>query len=54
YKLRKHIGKAVQVRSKGQFGAGTVQAATMTPPKPKLSYTQVVEYTFLAEFDFLR
>ncbi|KAJ7792289.1 hypothetical protein B0H14DRAFT_2288394, partial [Mycena olivaceomarginata] len=29
-------------------------AATLNPPMPRLSYEQVVEYAFLADFDILR
>ncbi|KAF8209728.1 hypothetical protein K438DRAFT_1959963 [Mycena galopus ATCC 62051] len=56
YKLRKHIAKALQVRSKAIKSAldrYNVAAAAMTPPKPQLVWAQVVEYAFLAEFDLL-
>ncbi|KAF8143379.1 hypothetical protein K438DRAFT_1993896 [Mycena galopus ATCC 62051] len=57
YKLRKHIVKALQVRSKAVKSAPeryNVAAAAIAPPKPQLSWAQVVEYAFLAEFDLLR
>ncbi|KAF8144404.1 hypothetical protein K438DRAFT_1992863 [Mycena galopus ATCC 62051] len=56
YKLRKHITKALQVCSKAVKSAlerYNVAAAAMAPPKPQLSWAQVVEYAFLAEFDLL-
>ncbi|KAF8144514.1 hypothetical protein K438DRAFT_1910939 [Mycena galopus ATCC 62051] len=57
YKLRKHIAKALQVRSKAvklALERYNVAAAAMAPPKLQLSWAQVVEYAFLAEFDLLR
>ncbi|KAJ6481410.1 hypothetical protein DFH09DRAFT_950547 [Mycena vulgaris] len=57
YKLRKHIAKALQARSKAVKAAITRYndaANTMTPPRINLSWEQVVEYAFLADFDLLR
>ncbi|KAJ7866376.1 hypothetical protein B0H14DRAFT_3442365 [Mycena olivaceomarginata] len=57
YKLRKHIAKALQVRSKAVKTAlqkYNNAAAAMDPPKPHLAWEKVIEYTFLAEFDLLR
>ncbi|KAJ6586510.1 hypothetical protein DFH09DRAFT_1245702 [Mycena vulgaris] len=57
YKLRKHIAKALQARSKAVKNAITTYnevAETMTPLKPTLSWEEVVEYAFLADFDLLR
>ncbi|KAJ6590434.1 hypothetical protein DFH09DRAFT_1306980 [Mycena vulgaris] len=57
YKLRKHITKALQARSKAVKNTITTYnevAQTMTPPKPTLDWEQVVEYAFLADFDLLR
>ncbi|KAJ6476159.1 hypothetical protein C8R45DRAFT_1054631 [Mycena sanguinolenta] len=57
YKLRKHIAKALQARSKAVKNAiirYNEIAATMTPPKPTLDWEEVVEYAFLADFDLLR
>ncbi|KAJ6492318.1 hypothetical protein C8R45DRAFT_1096332 [Mycena sanguinolenta] len=57
YKMRKHIAKALQAQSKAirnaidQYNA---VAEDMTPPKPTLSWEEVVNYGFLAEFDILR
>ncbi|KAJ7820326.1 hypothetical protein B0H14DRAFT_3089255 [Mycena olivaceomarginata] len=45
YKLRRHIAKALQARSK---------AVPLDPPLASLTWEQVVEYTFLADFDILR
>jgi hypothetical protein len=56
YKLRKHIAKALQVRSKAIKAAfakynDTVEA--MEPPMPTLDWEDVVECTFLADFYLL-
>ncbi|KAJ7864211.1 hypothetical protein B0H14DRAFT_2574435 [Mycena olivaceomarginata] len=56
-KLRKHIAKALQARSKAvrtvleRYNAA---ASVMTPPKRLLAWDEVVGYAFLAEFDLLR
>jgi hypothetical protein len=57
YKMRKHIAKALQARSKAV--KNTIEryndaAAALNPPMPRLSWEQVVEYAFLADFDILR
>ncbi|KAJ7748091.1 hypothetical protein B0H16DRAFT_1663553 [Mycena metata] len=57
YKLRKHIAKALQARSKGVKAAlerYNEAAAAMTPPRTQLSWEQIVDYAFLADFDLLR
>ncbi|KAF8128329.1 hypothetical protein K438DRAFT_2000344 [Mycena galopus ATCC 62051] len=57
YKMRKHIAKALQARSKAVKNAidrYNDAAITLDPPMPRLSWEQVVEYTFLADFDILR
>ncbi|KAJ7080779.1 hypothetical protein B0H15DRAFT_924340 [Mycena belliarum] len=57
YKLRKHIAKALQVRSKAVKAAidrYNAAAEAMLPPKVTLTWEQVVEYAFLADFDLLR
>ncbi|KAJ7138739.1 hypothetical protein C8R43DRAFT_1089295 [Mycena crocata] len=57
YKLRKHIAKALQARSKAVKAAierYNDAAASMTPPREALTWEQVVEYAFLADFDLLR
>ncbi|KAJ7836943.1 hypothetical protein B0H13DRAFT_2422497 [Mycena leptocephala] len=57
YKLRKHIAKALQARSKAVKTAITKYneaAVAMRPPKPTLTWEEVVEYAFLADFDLLR
>ncbi|KAJ6555622.1 hypothetical protein DFH09DRAFT_1248404 [Mycena vulgaris] len=57
YKMRKHIAKALQARSKAvrsaieQYNAAAV---TLDPPMAMLTWEQVVEYAFLADFDILR
>ncbi|KAF8181741.1 hypothetical protein K438DRAFT_2169043 [Mycena galopus ATCC 62051] len=57
YKMRTHIAKSLQARSKAIRGAidryNTV-ASSMDPPMPCLSWDEVVNYCFLAEFDILR
>ncbi|KAJ7078299.1 hypothetical protein B0H15DRAFT_924811 [Mycena belliarum] len=57
YKLRKHIAKALQSRSKAVKSAierYNSAADAMTPPQPNLSWEQVVDYAFLSDFDLLR
>ncbi|KAJ7787485.1 hypothetical protein B0H14DRAFT_3095373 [Mycena olivaceomarginata] len=57
YKMRKHIAKALQARSKAVKNAidrYNDAAALLEPPMPKLTWEEVVEYAFLADFDILR
>ncbi|KAF8153713.1 hypothetical protein K438DRAFT_1987421 [Mycena galopus ATCC 62051] len=57
YKLRSHIAKALQARSKGIRNAidrYNEVALAMAPLMPTLSWDEVVKYGFLAEFDILR
>ncbi|KAJ7151899.1 hypothetical protein C8R43DRAFT_1087929 [Mycena crocata] len=57
YKMRKHIAKALQARSKAVRNAidrYNTAAIMLDPPMPLLSWDQVVEYAFLADFDILR
>ncbi|KAJ7445930.1 hypothetical protein FB451DRAFT_1343603 [Mycena latifolia] len=57
YKVRKHIAKALQARSKAVKAAierYNIAADAMVPPKVTLSWEQVVEYAFLSDFDLLR
>ncbi|KAJ6456531.1 hypothetical protein C8R45DRAFT_943716 [Mycena sanguinolenta] len=57
YKMRKHIAKALQARSKAVKNAierYNTAAAALEPPMPSVSWEQVVEYAFLADFDILR
>ncbi|KAF7341883.1 hypothetical protein MSAN_02043900 [Mycena sanguinolenta] len=57
YKLRKHIAKALQARSKGVRTAldrYNDAAAALSPPRTQLTWEQIVEYAFLADFDLLR
>ncbi|THU80237.1 hypothetical protein K435DRAFT_823707 [Dendrothele bispora CBS 962.96] len=57
YKLRKHMGHALKSRSQAirtaldQYNAA---AASLKPPKPALTWEQIVECTFLSDFDLLR
>ncbi|KAJ7794775.1 hypothetical protein B0H14DRAFT_2392274 [Mycena olivaceomarginata] len=57
YKMRKHIAKALQARSKAVKNAierYNNAAGLLHPPMPSLTWEQVVEYAFLADFDILR
>ncbi|KAJ6600047.1 hypothetical protein DFH09DRAFT_902016 [Mycena vulgaris] len=57
YKLRKHIAKALQVRSKTIRRALTrynTAAAALTPRRRSLTWAEVIEYAFLSDFDILR
>lgn len=57
YKLRKHIAKALQARSRAVRTAlqnYNVAAAALRPARPSLTWEQVVEYAFLSDFDLLR
>ena len=56
YKLRKHIGNALKARSKAVHTAlqnYNVTAQALVPPRPALSWDDVMEYAFLADFDLL-
>ena len=57
YKLRRQIGKALQRRSeaiKNALNRYNTQAIKLTPPRPTLSWKEIVDYSFLGEFDLLR
>ncbi|KAJ7027673.1 hypothetical protein C8F04DRAFT_964922 [Mycena alexandri] len=57
YKLRKHIAKALQVRSQAIRNALKTynnSAKSIVPPGRQLSWSEVIEYAFLADFDLLR
>ncbi|KAJ6591458.1 hypothetical protein DFH09DRAFT_1244592 [Mycena vulgaris] len=57
YKMRKHIAKVLQARSKAVRTAiehYNSAACALSPPMRQLSWEQVVEYAFLADFDILR
>lgn len=57
YKMRKHIAKALQARShaiRACLERYNSAASKLSPPRPKLTWNQVVEYAFLADFDLLR
>ncbi|KAJ7089281.1 hypothetical protein B0H15DRAFT_922742 [Mycena belliarum] len=57
YKMRKHIAKALQARSRAiktaieQYNAAAVSLAV---PRERLTWEEVVDYTFLSDFDLLR
>ena len=55
--MRKHIAKALQARSKAVRNAidrYNSAAILLEPPMAQLTWEQVVEYAFLADFDILR
>ncbi|KAJ6461948.1 hypothetical protein C8R47DRAFT_1180494 [Mycena vitilis] len=57
YKLRAHIAKALQVRSKAirnALGRYNTAARALVPPRRTLTWEEVVDYTFLSDFDILR
>ncbi|KAK0229193.1 hypothetical protein EDD85DRAFT_957591 [Armillaria nabsnona] len=57
YKMRKHIGKALQSRSQAIRTAlerYNNAARALDPPRAMLRWEQVVEYAFLSDFDLLR
>ncbi|KAI6007111.1 hypothetical protein EDD15DRAFT_2190723 [Pisolithus albus] len=57
YKLRKHIAKALKARSSAirtALDRFNTAARACSPPRPQLTFEEVVEYTFLADFDLLR
>ncbi|KAF6763562.1 hypothetical protein DFP72DRAFT_986482 [Ephemerocybe angulata] len=57
YKLRKHISQALQTRSQAIRTAldhYNKAAQALKPRRPKLTWDEVVEYAFLADFDLLR
>ncbi|KAJ7745632.1 hypothetical protein B0H14DRAFT_3097129 [Mycena olivaceomarginata] len=57
YKMRLHIAKALQARSKAIRNAierYNKVALSMEPPMPTLDWDQVVNYGFLGDFDLLR
>ncbi|KAI0083349.1 hypothetical protein BDY19DRAFT_987928 [Irpex rosettiformis] len=56
YKLRTSIGKAMKTRSKAIHNAlkkYNVLASQMNPPAPILEWKDVMNYTFVSEFDLL-
>ncbi|THU77976.1 hypothetical protein K435DRAFT_614086, partial [Dendrothele bispora CBS 962.96] len=56
YKLRKHMGKALQARSQAirtALANYNDAAAALDPPGRQLNWESVVECTFLADFDLL-
>ncbi|KAF8163878.1 hypothetical protein K438DRAFT_1618050 [Mycena galopus ATCC 62051] len=57
YKLRDHIAKALKTRSKAIRNAlnrYNAAAEVLDPPGRLLTWAEVVDYTFLADFDLLR
>ncbi|KAF8158710.1 hypothetical protein K438DRAFT_1910030 [Mycena galopus ATCC 62051] len=57
YKLRDHIAKALETRSKAIRNAlnrYNAAAEALDPPGRLLTWAEVVDYTFLADFDLLR
>ncbi|KAG2136553.1 uncharacterized protein EDB93DRAFT_1242317 [Suillus bovinus] len=57
YKLRQQITKALQRVSdaiRNTINRYNTQAAALVPPRPKLAWKDIVEYSFLGKFDLLR
>jgi hypothetical protein len=57
YKLREKIGKALKSRAaaiKQALEQYNHQAALLNPPRPQLTWAQVIDMVSLAEFDILR
>jgi hypothetical protein len=57
YSLRKHIANALKARSQAIRTAlvnYNSAVADLNPPRPSLSWEEVVEYAFLSDFDLLR
>jgi hypothetical protein len=57
YSLRKHIGNALKSRStaiRTAVAKYNIAAANLTPARRELTWDEVVEYAFLADFDLLR
>jgi hypothetical protein len=55
--MRKHIATALQTRSKAIRNAlknYNLAAAALSPPARRLEWAEVINYTFLADFDLLR
>ncbi|KAF8835002.1 hypothetical protein BDN67DRAFT_874362, partial [Paxillus ammoniavirescens] len=56
YKLHKHIGKALQTQSAAiqtAIGGYNITATVLSPPCCTLTFEEVIEYTFLTNFDLL-
>ncbi|KAJ7931898.1 hypothetical protein B0H13DRAFT_2308282 [Mycena leptocephala] len=57
YKMRTHIAKSPKARCaavRNAIDRYNTAARTLEPPVPELTWDQVAEYAFLADFDFLR
>ncbi|KAH7908745.1 hypothetical protein BJ138DRAFT_1203757 [Hygrophoropsis aurantiaca] len=57
YKLRTQISNALKSRApaiRNALGRYNKYAELMNPPRPSLKWEQIVEFSFLAEFDLLR
>jgi hypothetical protein len=57
YSLRKHIANALKARSiaiRTALDRYNAAASALVPPRQVLDWEQVVEYTFLSDFDLLR
>ncbi|OBZ67902.1 hypothetical protein A0H81_12134 [Grifola frondosa] len=57
YKMREKIGKALKARTEAirkALAEYNMRAAALSPPRPQLSWNEVMEMVSLAEFDILR
>ncbi|KAG1774225.1 hypothetical protein EV702DRAFT_1180815 [Suillus placidus] len=57
YKLCQQISKALQRRSeaiRNAINRYNIQAVALNPPRPKISWKDIADYSFIGEFDLLR
>ncbi|TDL13893.1 hypothetical protein BD410DRAFT_694170, partial [Rickenella mellea] len=57
YKLRTQISKALQRRSeaiRNALARYNNHAASLSPPRPQLTWKEIVDYGFLGEFELLK
>jgi hypothetical protein len=57
YRLHRQIGKALQRHSeviKNAISHYNMQATKLDPPHPPLTWKEIVDYSFIGEFDTLR
>ncbi|KAF9070221.1 hypothetical protein BDP27DRAFT_1221084, partial [Rhodocollybia butyracea] len=57
YKMCKHLAAALKSRSKSiqaAIKAYNTAAAALTPPCQEVSWEEIIEFSFLSEFDILR
>ena len=55
--MRKHLANALKARSKSiqaAIEAYNTAARSLTPPRQQVSWDEILEFSFLSEFDILR